>query len=68
MLQLFKFKDSLSLRGNVKGHYGGLFLHPNCFLHAIGCFSWGIDLAMHVLGEFARGLVVSVAAAYIRLL
>ena len=43
---------------SVEGYCGGLCLYPECFLPAVGCSSWGIDLAMHVLGKFIKGLVV----------
>ena len=52
---------------HVKRHHGRLCLHPDSLLYAVGCSFWGIDLAMDVLGEFAKGLVVSGAAAYITL-
>ena len=41
---------------------------PDCFLYTLGCFLWDIDLTTHILGEFARGLVVFGAAGYIGLL
>ena len=63
-----KLNDSLLLRGNVEGCRGGLCLHPDCFLLAVRCSSKCMDLAMHILGGFAKGLVVSGAAACIRLL
>ena len=64
----FKSNDSSSLRGNVEGHCDGLCLHPDCFLSALGCFSWAMDLAMHTLGCFVKGLVVFGAAECIKLL
>ena len=52
----------------VEGCYGGLCLYPDCWIYAVGCFSWGIDLAMHVLGKFSMGLVISSTKVGIRLL
>ena len=66
--QCFKLDNSLSPRGNVEGCCGRLYLHPDCLLHAVGCSSKCMDLAMHILGGLAKGLVVSSAIACIRLL
>ena len=52
----------------VEGLYGGPCLYPDYLLHAVGCFLYGMDLTRHVLGEFARELVVFGATAHIRLL
>ena len=51
---LFKLDNSLLLRGNVEGCCSELCLCPDCFLHAIGCFLWGMDLSMHLLAKYAR--------------
>ena len=37
----FKSDDSLSPRGNIEGHCGGLCLYPDCFPLAVGCSPWG---------------------------
>ena len=68
MLQGFKSDDSSSPRGSVEGCYSGIFLNLNCLLHDFRYSFWGIDLAMHVLDKFARGLVVSSATAHFRVL
>ena len=65
MLWLFNLVDSLSPRGNVEGCSNGLCLYLDCLLHAMGCSSGGIDLAMHLSGKFARGLMVFGAKVYI---
>ena len=64
----FKSDDSYLLGGDVEGHCSRLCLHPHCLLLSLRCSSWGMDLAMHISGEFAKGLVVSSAIACIRLL
>ena len=43
-------------------------MYPNRFLYAVGSSAWGIDWATHILNECARGIVVTGATAYIRLL
>ena len=43
-------------------------LHPNCLIHAFRYSSQGINLAMHILGEFSKGLVVFCAAVHIILI
>ena len=53
---------------HVERCHGGLYLYPNFFLLSIRCYSWAKDLDMHVLGEFAMGLVVFGVAACIRLI
>ena len=63
----FKANNSFSLRGNVEGCYGRLCLCPDCLLPAVGCFSYGINLAMHVLGKFVKVLVVLGTIEHIRL-
>ena len=68
MPQHFKSDDNSSLRGDAKGYCSGLCLYPDCLLYCIRCSSCGMDLVMHVLGEFTRGLVVSGATACITLL
>ena len=68
MPQHFKPEYSLSLRGNVEGHQSGLCLYLDYFLLAVGCSSKCMDLAMHILGGFAKGLVVSGTAVHIKLL
>ena len=52
----------------AKQRCGGLCLYPNRFLYAVGSSAWGIDWATHILDECARGIVVTGATAYIRLL
>ena len=63
----FQMDDSLLMRGNVEGYCGRLCLHPDCLLAAVGSFSCGMVLAMHVSGEFVKRLVVSGTVACIRL-
>ena len=48
-----------SIAAPVEGYHGRLNLYPDCLLPAVGCFSWGMDLAMHALGEFVKGKVAS---------
>ena len=50
----------------VEGCYSKLGLHLDCLLLAVGCSSKYMDLAMCILGRFAKGLV-SGAAVHIRL-
>ena len=38
----------------VEGHYSRLCLHPGYLLPAVGCSSWGIDLAVHVSGSLKQ--------------
>ena len=52
----------------VERCHGGLCLYPDCLLHTVTCSSWVIDLAMHVSGEFSRGLVVTGTTVFIGLL
>ena len=52
----------------VERHHSKLFLYPECLLYALACFVWGMDLVMYVLGKYAMGLMVTGAAACIRLL
>ena len=52
----------------IETFYSGFCLQPNCFLNTVGCSSWDIELAMNVLGEFTRGLVLSEATACITLI
>ena len=60
--------DSFSLRGNVEGCCSGLGLHPDGLLLAVGYSSPKcMDLAMYILGWFAKGLVPG-ATVRIRLL
>ena len=43
----------------VEGNCSRLCLHPHCFLVAMGSSPKCMDLAMHILGGFIRGLMVS---------
>ena len=52
----------------VEGHFSRLCLYLDCFLYAVVYSLRGINLAMHVLGDFSKGLVVFGAIACIRLL
>ena len=52
----------------VEECYGRFCLHPDCLLLAVGCCSWGINLAMHVPDEFAKEIVVFSTIMCIRLL
>ena len=67
MLWRFKLDNSLLRRGSVEGHFSVLCLHPEYLLPTVGS-SWSMDLAVHVLREFIKGLVVFSAAGHIRLL
>ena len=51
----------------IGGRRSGPCLYPDCLLLAEGCSSKCIDLAVCILGGFAKGLVSS-AAVCIRLL
>ena len=57
MLWYFKLDDSLLLMGNVEVHHSGPCLHPDYLLLAVGCSSKCMNLAMYILGGFAKGLV-----------
>ena len=59
--------QTIVLNSHAEKYCGRLCLHPNCLIDTVGCFSWGIDLYINVSGEFAKGLVVSGAAACITL-
>ena len=53
---------------HVEGHHPRLCLYPDCLLLAMGCSCKCIGLALHILGGFTKGLVVSDTPACIRLL
>ena len=58
MQLLFTLSDPYFLKVQinlfVEGCRRGLCKHPDCLLLAVGCFLYGIDLAMHVLGKLLR--------------
>ena len=59
---IYSFPFSIMLFGiqtSVEGCHSRLSLHPDCLLYTVGFFLQGRDLAMHVLGKFAKGLVES---------
>ena len=58
MPRCFKLDNGLLPSGSIEGCHGKLYLHPDCLILAMGCSSWGMDLAMHVSGKFVRGLVL----------
>ena len=66
MLRFFKSDDSSSVRKNVEGCQGRLCLLLDFLLLAERCSSKCIDLAMCVLGGFAKGLIFG-AAMHFRL-
>ena len=41
----------------VERYHGGLGLHLDCWLLAVGCSSKCMDLTMYDLGGFAKGLI-----------
>ena len=50
--------DSSLPRGDIEGCFSGICLCTDYLLPAVRCCSWGMDLAMHDLGQFVKGLVV----------
>ena len=53
---------------HVEGCYGGICLYADYLKPALGCSSWGMDLAMYVSGKFVKGLVIFASEQSIRLI
>ena len=50
---------TLTGKESVEEYRSGLCLYPDCLILVVGYF-WGMGLAMHISGKFAKALVVLV--------